>query len=322
MNSKNRLFRILKMISLLNSRHKKWRVRELAEHFRVTPKTIYRDIQVMEELGIPIYDNPDDYTYSILDDFYFKAPDMTREEALALLLVGQAFQEEFFPYKEPLDTGVTKILNSLPSSIQKVVNDLGEQISYQYGPFVDLSDYRDIIQEVEKCVENSTSIIIEYYSLTSNRTTRRKIDPYQFEYYNGACYVIGYCHNRGEIRLFRVDRIKEIETTAESFAKDADFNRDQYMGSSWGVERSDEERKVVLKFSGKAAKLVREKEWHKSQRIYNLPGDKIRFEISTSSMQEIKYWILGFGAGVEVLEPGELKEEVIEEIEKMKKIYR
>lgn len=322
MRSKNRLFRILKMICLLNSKHKKWRAKELAEYFQVSPKTIYRDLQIMEEMEIPLFDNPEDHTYSILDDFYFKPPDISREEALALLLAGQAFQEEFFPYKEALHIAITKILNSIPSSIQKVVTDLGEQISYQYGPYVNLSDFRDIIQEIESCIENRRSIIIDYYSLNSNRLSRRKIDPYLFQYYGGACYIIAYCHNRKEIRQFRVDRIKDIETTGERFSRDESFDIDEYMASCWGVERGDKARRLVLIFSGKAARLVREKEWHKSQRIYDLPGDRIRFEITSSSMQELKHWILSFGAGVEILEPEELREEVMEEIEKMKEIYR
>ncbi len=64
---------------------------------------------------------------------------MTTEEALALLLVGQAFSEEIFPYQENLKTAISKIINSLPKSVKKVVNDIGTKIVYQHGAFVDVN---------------------------------------------------------------------------------------------------------------------------------------------------------------------------------------
>lgn len=321
MERKNRLIRILEMINLLSSSYKKWRARELADHFGVSATTIYRDFEVMDEMRIPIYNDPTNHTYGILEDFYFKQPDITRDEALALLLAGQAFQREFFPYKESLNTAIAKIINSLPNSIKKIVDNLDKQISFHYGAFVDLSEYKEIIQIIEKSIEKSESLLIEYYSLSSNQESKRKIDPYELIYNSGAWYLIAYCYNREEILIFRVDRIKDIELTKKIFQKKNNFTIDEYMKNTWGVERSDKEKRVVLIFEGKAARLVKEKEWHPSQEIINLPGDRIRFEVTTGSMEEIKSWILSFGADVEIIRPKELKEKIITEIEKMKKAY-
>lgn len=322
MANKSRLYRILEMISLLSNRHKKWRVRELADHFAVTPRTIYRDFEIMDEMRIPIYSDETDHTYSILEDFYFQPPDMTREEALALLLVGQAFSEEVFPYQEDLNTAIAKILNSLPESVKKVVDDIGTQIIYQHGAFVDLKVHKKVIQDIEDAIKNHNSLIIKYYTLSRDQTNERKIDPYRIAYKNGACYLIAYCHKKYEILIFRVDRIRDIQNTNEIFNAPEDFNIDEYMKNSWGVERSDNERRVVLIFKGKAAKLVKEMEWHPSQQIINLPNGEIRFEVTTGSMTEIKNWILSYGSSVEVIRPEELKQEIVKEINKMQAIYK
>ena len=308
------------MIVLLLSGNRKWRVKELAEHFGVSTTTIYRDFEIMEAMRIPIYED-ENHTYSILEDFYFKSPDLNRDEVLALLLAGQACQGEFFPYREALDSSVAKIINSLPSSIKSVIEDLGTHISFHHGAFVDLSRSKKTIQDIERAIEDKESLMITYYSLSSDQENQRKIDPYCLEIRNGACYLIAYCHSRKEVRIFRVDRIKEVDTTGELFEIQEDFCKDKYLKNVWGVERNEEEKRVVLIFSGKAARLVREKVWHPSQEIIDLPGDRIRFEITTGSMEEIKSWVLGFGAEVEVERPAELKDAVIEEIEKMKKIY-
>ena len=220
-----------------------------------------------------------------------------------------------------MNSAVAKIINSLPSSIKSVIDDLGTHISIHHGAFVDLTEFKDIIQVIEGAIEEKESLLVTYYSLSSNQEMQRKIDPYYLEIRNGACYLIAYCHSRKEVRIFRIDRIREVKTTGELFEIQEDFCKDRYLRNVWGVERSEEEKRVVLIFSGKAARLVREKIWHPSQEIIDLPGDKIRFEITTGSMEEIKRWALGFGAEVEVDRPFELKEAVIEEIEKMKKIY-
>lgn len=320
METKSRVYRLLEMIILLSSRHKKWRVRELADHFGVSTTTIYRDFEIMEEMRIPVYQE-ENHTYSILEDFYFKPPDLNRDEALALLLAGQAFQGEFFPYREALNSAIAKIINSLPVSTKSVIDNLGTHISFRYGAFVDLSKSKETIQDIERAIAKKETLLITYYSLSSDQVSQRKIDPYCFVYRNGACYLIAYCHTRDEIRLFRVDRIKEVDKTGETFEIQQGFSKDKYLKNVWGIERNDEEKRVVLIFNGKAARLVREMEWHPTQEIRDLPDGKIRFEITTGSMEEIKSWVLGFGAEVEVDRPAELKDAVISEIEKMKKTY-
>ncbi|HLV10602.1 MAG TPA: YafY family protein [Halanaerobiales bacterium] len=321
MTQKNRVYRILEMIDLLRNRHRKWKVRELAEHFGVTSRTIYRDLDKMEEMRIPIYSDEKEHTFSILEDFYFKAPEMNEREALALLLVGQAFREEIFPYQEELDTAISKILNSLPESLKRVIDSSGG-IVYQYGGFVDLKCYKEYIFKIEEAIKNRKILSINYYSLSSEHSSMRKVAPYSIAYKNGACYLIAYCHNRREIRLFRVDRIENLEISDEIYREDRDFNIDEYLKNTWGIERSDREFRVVLVFKGKAARLVEEMVWHPSQQIIKMKNGGLRFEVTTGSMTEIKSWILGYGSEVEVIRPPELKEEIRKEIEKMREIYQ
>ncbi|QTL99151.1 WYL domain-containing protein [Iocasia frigidifontis] len=322
MSKKNKLYRILKIISLLSNRHKKWKVRELAGLFGVSPRTIYRDFELMEEMRIPIYNDPDSNTYAIMEDFYFKPPKINKEEAMALLLVGQVFQEEIFPYREELNTAVAKIINSLSPSIKKVIDDISSQIIYQNGAFVNLSPFKDIIEMIEKAMKKSITIELDYYSLSSDQLNSRQIDPYNIAYKNGAGYLIGYCHLRSAVRMFRVDRIRGIKLTDLSFEILSDFTIDKYLENTWGVERGDNEERIILIFKGKAARLVKEMEWHPSQHIIDLPGNRIKFEVITGSRKEIKNWILSYGSSVEVIRPADLKEEIADEIEKMQKIYK
>jgi len=321
MAKRNRIYRILKIISLLSSRYKKWSAGELSELFDVSVRTIHRDKEIIEEMGIPIYYDTERRTYSIVENYYFQPPDINRDEAIALLLAGQAIEDESFLYGKDIDTAIAKIINSLPESIQKLLEDLEGKISYQQGAGVDINPYRKVIKIIEDTINESSSLIIVYHSLSHDKVKERKINPYSLAIKNGAYYLIGFCYLRSEVRLFRVDRIKDISPTNETFERPENFNVNEYLDDAWGVERNDKKYRVKVIFKDKAARLVQEMNWHQSQRITKIGTKKIRFEVITGSFEEIKSWVLGFGSSAEVLEPKELKVAVREEVGKMKEIY-
>lgn len=319
MIERNKIFRILKILTLLESGHKKWSAQDFADFFGINIRTFHRDRELMEKLGIPIYYDNTKRTYDILDTFRFAPPEITREEALALFLAGQAFEYENFPYQQELDTGLAKIINSLPGSIRKVLKGIENKISFQRNPGVDLSPFKEMIKELERAINTCKTIEITYYSLSRDSTNSRKVDPYTL-FFNNAGYLVGYCHLHNEIRIFRIDRVKDLKILNETFDRPCDYSIEDYLQNTWGVERG-KVVEVKLLFSGFAAKFVKEFNWHPSQEIEVINDEQILFSVKTGSMKEIKSWILGFGSEVRVLKPEELREEVIAEIEKMRNIY-
>lgn len=319
MKKKRKIFRILKIITLLESGHKKWTARKIADFFDVSVRTFHRDRELMEEIGVPIYYNDKLKTYDILDTFKFDPPSINREEALALLLACKFFKEENFHYQKELETILAKIRNSLPKTVKQVLTGLEKKITFQHSPSVNISKQKII--ELENTIDSLNTIKMKYYSMSNDQDTVRKVDPYNLYFKKGAGYLIGYCHLRKEIRLFRIDRIKKLDVLDNTFVWPEDYSLENYLGNVWGVERGEDIR-IKLLFSGFAAKYVQEYKWHSSQQIEDLNEDQIIFRVKTGSIEEIKNWILGFGSEVKVLEPEELKLEIKEEIEEMSKKYQ
>ncbi len=321
MSEKTRIFRILKLITLLEGRHKKWSASDLAKFFGISLRTFHRDRELMEELKIPIYFDKELDSYNIMDTFRFTPPELTKDEGLALLLVGRASQEDNFPYQQELETGLAKILNSLPDSIRQVLEGIEDKISFQRDQGVDLSGYQEQIKEIEKAINRCNTIKINYYSLSSNKSRERKVDPYSITFKKGAGYLVGYCYLHHEIRLFRIDRIDDFEVLKRTFNRPEDYSLMKYFNNVWGVERGKEVQ-IELLISGFAAKYIKEYNWHSSQEIEELDDERIIFKVETGSLEEIKKWILGFGKDILVLEPESLKEEIMKEIEEMQENYR
>ncbi|RCW49884.1 MULTISPECIES: YafY family protein [unclassified Halanaerobium] len=321
MTETNRVFRIIKMIMLLRQPYGRWDVNKITETFDISARTFHRDKKIMEELGIPIYYDRHLKEYKILETFRLESPNLNKEETEAIMLAAKEYKNKNFPMKKELESALAKVINSLPEYIK---GSLGTYInSYEIisDPFVDLKEHRQKFKLIKKSIEKQESIIIDYYALGKDEKSTRKINPYNIFFNNGAPYLIAFCNLRGEIRTFRIDRIKNIKFTDESYTIPNDYSLDEQLHNSWGVEQGEEELDVEVKFTGRAARFVPEYQWTDNQIIKKLADNEIIFSVRTTSREEIKKWILSYGAEAEVLKPEELKQEVAEVAEKMCKIY-
>ena len=77
----------------------------------------------------------------------------------------------------------------------------------------------------------------------------------------------------------------------------------------WQSENADLEQ-IVLRFSGRSAQLVRERNWHSSQQIQELAGGNIELSLALNSVEEVVPWILSWGKDCEVVRPTRLRKEV------------
>ena len=141
-----------------------------------------------------------------------------------------------------------------------------------------------------------------------------KADPYKIWFFNGTFYLIGYCHFRGEIRIFALDRIKILHQTKNTFEVPEDFNLEEFMGSSFGVFQGEPMR-IKVWFSADIAGYIKEKIWHESQEIHPQDDGSIIFETEVAGTDEIRFWVMSWGSNAVVLEPESLRDEIKAEAE-------
>jgi len=132
----------------------------------------------------------------------------------------------------------------------------------------------------------------------------------------GFWYLVGYCHLREEIRIFRVDRIKKLEIKNTKFQVAREFSLEDFFKNSWNLGKGDS---IIVKvhFNPPVSRLIRENIWHQTQKIEEIEGDSLILTVCVEGTWEIKKWILSWGVGAICLEPEELREEIKREIEKL-----
>lgn len=318
MANSEKLLRLLKIISLIERRHGAT-LSNLVEDCNVCERTIYRDLDALDESGLPVYFDTETKRYRFMDKVFFRPLTFSVEEATAVLACVQDFTKENTPFSNSLRLAQDKILGSLPNERQCQVDKARKGVDIRVTLKPD-----DVCQELFECIEQAIAqqrrLKIRYYTKHRETETERKIDPYVITFRGSSWYLIAYCHLRQDVLLFRIDRIRQADETAELFHIPQDFSIQDYFSGSWLIERGTPVH-VKLRFLPEAARWVKSEIFHHSQCITELNDGSIIFEATVNGRREISRWILGYGSEVEVLEPKDLRFYLMEQAAQMVKIY-
>ena len=300
------------MQTLISSKRGK-SVGELAVNLDCHPRTVYRDLEALQSAGFPIYTEKEEgrNLWSVLDAVKHQIPIPFSLPELMALYFGldmlKTFKGTFL--HDSLESLFLKIKTTLPAESLRYLENVQQTLSVTLRPYKEYSKFKEIINRVNEAAEERKSIEILYFAMSRKRESKRKVDPYRILFYNGTFYLIGYCHLRKEIRIFALDRIKMLRVTSEPFRIPDDFDLESFMKPSFGVFRG-EPQKVIVWFTPEIAGYIQEKIWHPSQQMQAQKDGSILFEVEVAGTQEIKHWIMSWGAGAEVLEPEALRREI------------
>lgn len=112
------------------------------------------------------------------------------------------------PKTLPAKRVLTKIEANLSSRLKNSIEGTREPTKIELKQTSDFSKSTLWFNLIEQSILNHKSIKITYESLESKKTTRQ-VDPYSLVFRRHAWYLIGFCHLREEIRIFRLNRIKK-----------------------------------------------------------------------------------------------------------------
>ena len=148
--------------------------------------------------------------------------------------------------------------------------------------------------------------------------------PYFIEPYavGQTAHVIGLREPPGKLRTLKLERIEKVEVLNEAYSLPPDFDPRQVLEEAWGIWYTESEPvEVALKFSPAVARRVRETRWHRSEQVEELPDGGVVWRARVAEPQEMLPWVRGWGADVEVLEPGKLRETLMGEAKAMAEQY-
>jgi predicted DNA-binding transcriptional regulator YafY len=274
-------------------------------------RTLRRDLNLLSSAGFPIHDEREDgKTWWILDERYRSFPvPLTADELFALecgrellrpldsTLVGDSIKRLYGKIQSTLPAKQRELLNGLRRSL------LIAPVDHRAVPDPTVADH------LRHAIDRGRTIQMRYASTRPHRRRWRRADPYRLYYHDDYLYLIAYCRMNRQVRLFRVDRIQELRVTDQPFERFMYFRIEDFFRGAFGVYRGKPEP-VVLVFESGAARWVRERRWHPSQKIDPLKDGKIRMYLDLAVTPDFAQWVRGFGPEVVVERPEYLARQV------------
>ena len=230
--------RVLTVLELLQSRSRLSGA-DLAERLEVDRRTVRRYITSLQELGVPVESEPGRYGGYRLRPGYKLPPMMfTEEEALALILGLILSRRMGLADSAPaIEGALAKIDRVLPDRLRGRVQAV--QGALAFTPLRDTLRASDpaTLLALTSAAQDSRRVWLRYRGV--DEETERAIDPYGVVHHRGRWYVVGWCHLRQDIRMFRLDRVLALEPREGTFAKPLDFDCVAYVLQSlasiqWG----------------------------------------------------------------------------------------
>ena len=311
-----RLHRLIGIIILLNSR-KLIKAKDMADILEASERTIYRDVNILCESGIPIISIPGRAGgFSFMEGYKLNTDSLHQRDIVNILISGMGIKPEknTETYKE-FNNAIIKLENSVPEEYREEIAKVKKKILYDADPWIGEKAQDNNIDIIKKAVFNLKKLKVTYRKY-DGELSERVVRPYGVIVKNSKLYLSAFCEERNEVRTFKCSRFEKLEILKESFSMPEEFSLEDFWKGSknqfikrmpsstpdlktYPVKiRLSKEKKTILQ-GFEVLNYEKYEEYH----IYDI--NMISFETACSA-------IFTFSDRVEIIEPLELKEYIID----------
>lgn len=296
---------------------------KLSRSIEVSPRTIKRDVDFMKfRLDLPIeYDcRRYGYYYSKPVEKFPSLP-VTEAEVFALLVAHKAIaQYQGTPFEQPLKVAFSKLTGQLNDQNALSLGNLEQALSFH--PFAPDEADLETFQILSLALQENRGVEFLYKNLGADKAQIRRVHPYHLACVENRWYLVGHDTAREAMRNFAMTRMRSVGLLPERFIRPKDFRIDEHLKGSFGIFQAGEDLEVVVDFDKWAGELVRERKWHRSQILSDLPDGGVRLYLRLNNLAEVERWILSWGIHATVQQPQELRVNILSASEKLASRYR
>jgi len=215
--------RVLTVLELLQA-HGRLTGAQLARRLEVDIRTVRNYIQTLADLGIPVEAERGRYgAYRLRPGYKLPPLIFTEDESLALTLSLLLARENGLAQTSPaVESVLAKVERVLPQTTRARIQAVEQTVIFERGSLA-AAPSAAAVTVLSSAVQTGQCVLLQYRSARSE-VTERVLDPYGVVYHAGFWYTIGYCHLRQGQRLFRLDRIQQVEVTSETFSPPVNFD--------------------------------------------------------------------------------------------------
>lgn len=291
----NRLFEIVYILLEKG----KVTAKELGEHFEVSARTIYRDVETLSGAGIPVYmSKGKGGGIFLLSDFVLNKAVITEAEKEEILSALNATNE--------IRSGEgNTAFKKLESLFGKTNSDW---LEVDFGMWSDGEKEESLFRDLKQAILEKKTVRFAYAS-AKGELTEREVEPLKLCFKGEAWYLYAYCRNRKDNRFFKLKRMRGLHITEEGFQREC---REKVLKR---VQMPLETETVTLQLQ--IAEEAAFRVYEEFENYRRLEDGSFLVEITLPKNGWLPYYLMSFGTAVSVLEPEEIRTQMKAELERI-----
>ena len=253
--------------------------KELYKTLGISKQQFYKDKRLLEKLGFKFTYSAKKKSLIVEQDSLINIYDLTLNEIFALVMsVRQLSSIGDYNLTQDALSGIRRIINQAPLDIRGILQGTLDDIVFREG----FGCNPKIIETLTEAIkENVRRVLITYDNYKRGGIVKYELDPYTIFPRKNGLYVEGYSFTHKDIRMFRINRIKDIRLTQFILSRRSNYSFKERHKDSFGVFIGSETIKVKLRFTKSVAKYIQEPPWVSRGKITKLSNGDILCEITT-----------------------------------------
>ncbi len=306
--------RTLRILTALQS-GQRYAANDLAKVMGISQRTVYRDLKILKEADIPCHYDKKERCYSIDSKFFLPPLTLKTQEALSLLLLALKLRSHIsLPFKDSALQAALKIENNLSSEMKQYCSAALRYISVKPDPQTRMDLLDNTFTQFLKAILKKRVVNIHYYLPYERKSIVTDLNPYHLRYDDHAWWVIGKSVFHKRVCGFKLNQVKKLSILNKCFIfiKDNEFDVNDYLGRAWSIVPEGLLYHVKLKFWPEVARSIAEVQWHSTQAVTFEDDGSAILEFRVDGLNDITWWVLGYGDKVQVLAPRVLRKRIAE----------
>lgn len=216
--------RILAVLDLLQG-HGRMAGPELARRIGVDARSLRRYIAALEDMGVPVSSERGRHGgYFLAAGFRLPPMMFTNDEAVALSVGMVAARGLGLADAAPaIASAQSKLARVMPAALTRQVHAISETVTVDLRGATSVAASNAGLLALAAAARAQQRVRLAYRS-GQQQDSEREVDPYGLAFHGGAWYAVGWCHLRGDLRSFRLDRVRGVVPLPVSFRRPEGFD--------------------------------------------------------------------------------------------------
>jgi predicted DNA-binding transcriptional regulator YafY len=300
----NRIDRLTAILVQLQSK-RVVKAQEIADKYKLSLRTVYRDIKALDEAGVPIIGEAG-IGYSIMEGYRLPPVMFTKEEATAFLtaekLVEKLTDEST---KKNYGTAMLKVKAVLRLAEKDYVEDMEQHIEVIENQYVPKrTNDTTHLQNVLQSIAQKNILELDYFANHNQQQSSRDVEPVGIYYLGENWYMVAYCRLRKDYRTFKFASINKLTITGAHFEK-------QHPSLKSFLSKESKEKNlqtVVLLINKEAIPYFGDQKYYNGFVSQREVGDQIEMTFLSGSLNGFARWYMLFGDQADIISPQSLKD--------------